>query len=127
MDDRLLFTGHVTDQDAICELYHNAYGYFHGHEYGGTNPTMIQALAYGTAILALDTVFNQEMLQNGKFGLYFAKESEKVTELVNEVDDDPERMSVLRENSRNGLGQRYDWEHVADQYLQVFEQLADRK
>ena len=62
-DTRLVFTGYVNDQAELAELYHNAYAYFHGHEYGGTNPTMLKAMAYGSAILALDTVFNREMLQ----------------------------------------------------------------
>ena len=74
MDVRLVFTGYVKDQDLLAELYHNCYVYVHGHEFGGTNPTMIKAMAYGCAILALDTVFNKEMLQNGKFGLFFKKE-----------------------------------------------------
>ena len=61
----------MKDQDLLAELYHNSYVYVHGHEFGGTNPTMIKAMAYGSAILALDTVFNKEMLQKGKFGIVF--------------------------------------------------------
>ena len=57
----------------LAELYHNCYVYIHGHEYGGTNPTMIKAMAYGSAILALNTVFNNEMLQKGKYRFVFQK------------------------------------------------------
>ena len=123
-DRRLIFTGYVTDPDELSELYHHAYGYFHGHEYGGTNPTMIKALAYGSAILALNTPFNQEMLQEGKFGAFFEKEPSAVTRLLSEVDQDADRMKQLKENSRNGLTQKYDWDHVADQYLAVFQKLT---
>ena len=70
-DERLIFTGYVNDQDILAELYHNSYVYIHGHEFGGTNPTMIKAMAYGCAILALKTPFNNEMLQDGKYGLFF--------------------------------------------------------
>ena len=69
----------MKDQDLLAELYHNCYVYVHGHEFGGTNPTMIKAMAYGCAILALDTVFNKEMLQKGKFGLFFKKELFSIT------------------------------------------------
>ena len=72
-DERLIFTGYITNQNLLAELYHNCYVYIHGHEFGGTNPTMIKAMAYGCSILALDTVFNQEMLQKGKFGMFFNK------------------------------------------------------
>lgn len=126
LDERLIFTGYVTDPNALAELYHHAYGYFHGHEYGGTNPTMIKALAYGSAIIALDTVFNREMLQEGKYGLLFSKESTQITELLDEIDSDEDRMSALKQNSRNGLTKKYDWDHVADQYLDVFQELIDR-
>ena len=70
-DERLVFTGYVKDQDVLAELYHNCYVYVHGHEFGGTNPTMIKAMAYGSAVLALDTVFNKEMLQIGKVWVVF--------------------------------------------------------
>ena len=73
-DKRLIFTGYVKDQNILTELYQKCYVYVHGHEFGGTNPTMIKAMAYGCAILALDTVFNREMLQNSKFGIFFKKE-----------------------------------------------------
>ena len=37
---------------------------FHGHEFGGSNPTMINALDINCNIIALDTTFNREMLLN---------------------------------------------------------------
>lgn len=124
-DDRLIFTGYVKDPDELAELYHNAYGYLHGHEHGGTNPTMIKALAFGSAILALNTRFNQEMLRNGEFGLYFEKNADSVTELINNADQAPDKMKTLKENSRNGLTDKYNWDHVASQYLNVFQELQN--
>ena len=82
IDQRLIFTGYIEDQNILAELYHNCYVYIHGHEFGGTNPTMIKAMAYGCAILALDTVFNQEMLQKEKFGLFFKKELLSITSQI---------------------------------------------
>ncbi|GAB2617661.1 DUF1972 domain-containing protein [Belliella aquatica] len=123
-DNRLIFTGYVTDPEELKALYHNCYGYFHGHEYGGTNPAMLKALGYGCAILALNTVFNQEMLQNGKHGWYFEKSSNSVREIVDKSENSPEEMKHLRETSRSGLTQKYNWDHVTDQYLEVFFTLA---
>lgn len=126
-DERLIFTGYVTDPEELKALYHNCYGYFHGHEYGGTNPAMLKALGYGCAILALDTVFNQEMLQNGKHGWYFEKNSNSVKEIVDKSEKSPEEMKNLRETSRFGLTQKYNWDHVTNQYLEVFFTLAKTK
>ncbi|MCH7397732.1 glycosyltransferase [Belliella sp. DSM 107340] len=126
-DDRLLFTGYVTDPEELKALYHNCYGYFHGHEYGGTNPAMLKAMAYGCAILALDTAFNQEMLQNGKHGWYFEKNEKSVAEIVAKAEDSPEAMKTFRDTARSGLTQKYNWDHVTDQYLEVLKQLAKKK
>ena len=37
-DPRIKFVGTVYDQDLLKKVRENAYGYFHGHEVGGTNP-----------------------------------------------------------------------------------------
>ena len=46
-DERLIFTGYVRNPEILAALYHHCYVYVHGHEFGGTNPTMIKAMAYG--------------------------------------------------------------------------------
>ena len=122
-DERLLFTGYVTDPEELKALYHNCYAYFHGHEYGGTNPAMLKALGYGCAILALDTAFNQEMLQNGKHGWYFSKSPESVSALISKAEKSPDDLDRLRITAREGLTQKYNWDHVTDHYLEVFEKL----
>lgn len=126
-DQRILFTGYVTDPEELKALYHNCYAYFHGHEYGGTNPAMLKALGYGCAILALDTPFNQEMLQNGKHGWYFEKNPQSVSELVSKAENEDSEIRELRKTARNGLTKKYDWDYVTDQYLEVFEELRRRK
>jgi glycosyltransferase involved in cell wall biosynthesis len=127
VDKRLIFTGYVKDQDLLAELYHNSYVYVHGHEFGGTNPTMIKAMAYGCAILALDTVFNQEMLQKGKFGLFFKKELCSVTTLINHCEKEKIIMERLRQESVNGITTKYNWDFVTNQYLEVFKYLVSQR
>ncbi|MEX2592997.1 MAG: glycosyltransferase [Anditalea sp.] len=126
-DERLIFTGYVKVQEELAALYHNCYAYFHGHEYGGTNPAMLKALGYHCAILALDTRFNQEMLQNGIYGWFFQKEISSVAETIDKSEDSPKEMEELRLNAINGLTKKYNWEHVTDQYLEVFQELKIRK
>lgn len=119
-DERLLFTGYVTDPNQLAALYSHCYAYFHGHEFGGTNPAMLKALGYGCAILALDTPFNQEMLQNGKHGWYFEKNPESLKEIVEKAEAEPEKMNEFRLIARSGLTQKYNWDYVTEQYLEVF-------
>ena len=125
-DDRLIFTGYVKDQQELAALYRNCYAYFHGHEYGGTNPAMLKALGYDCAILALDTPFNQEMLQNGKHGWYFEKSRDAVKSIVDKAEQSPEALMQLRTTSKEGLTQKYNWDYVTDQYIEVFQRLAGK-
>ena len=126
-DERLLFLGYITDQNELAAWYSHCFAYFHGHEYGGTNPAMLKALGFGCAILALDTPFNQEMLQNGKHGWYFKKSPESVKDIVEAAESSKERMAYFRSTAREGLIQRYNWDYVTDQYLEVFQTLAGKK
>ena len=80
--NRIIFTGYIKCQDKLSAIYNNCYGYIHGHEYGGTNPTMINALDLNCQIIALKTKFNKEMLKN-KYALFFKKNLKSITETIN--------------------------------------------
>lgn len=123
-DKRVIFTGYVTDQDLLAELYHNCFCYLHGHEFGGTNPTMLKALAYGCAILALDTPFTREMLDGEKHGLYFSKEENDLTTLLKEIDGNLNRINSLREHARDRIKENYTWDKIAKQYFDFFQHLV---
>ena len=125
-DERLIFTGYVNDPDVLTALYHHCYVYVHGHEFGGTNPTMIKAMAYGCAILALNTVFNNEMLNNDSYGIYFEKNQEAVREQINYADQYPKEIKKLRQNSHLGITDKYNWDCITDQYLEVFRGLTEK-
>jgi glycosyltransferase involved in cell wall biosynthesis len=127
VDKKLVFTGYVKDQDLLAELYHNCYVYVHGHEFGGTNPTMIKAMAYGCAILALDTVFNHEMLQKEKYGLFFKKEISSVTNQIEYCEKEKSLIDKMRSESENGITNKYNWDFVSSQYLEVFQNLVNKR
>ena len=118
--DRIIMTGYVNDPDELAELYHQSYAYLHGHEYGGTNPTMLKAMAYGCAILALNTPFNQEMLANGSFGEFFEKTSSSLKEKINWFDQNQSKITESKNNARQGITKKYTWEQVSTQYIDCF-------
>jgi glycosyltransferase involved in cell wall biosynthesis len=81
---------------------------------------MIKAMAYGSAILALDTVFNHEMLQKEKFGLFFKKELISVTNQIEYCEKEKLTIDKLRQSSVNGITKKYNWDFVTKQYLDIF-------
>jgi glycosyltransferase involved in cell wall biosynthesis len=124
--ESLIFTGYINDSDVLAALYHHSYMYVHGHEFGGTNPTMIKAMAYGCGILALNTVFNKEMLNNDLYGIYFDKNQEAVRRQINYADQYPKEIKQLRQKSQLGITDKYNWDCITDQYLEVFKRLAEK-
>ncbi len=123
-DDRLIFTGYVNDNETLAELYHNCYVYIHGHEFGGTNPTMIMAMAYSTSILALETVFNREMLDNGKYGLFFNKNLASIKEMINYCEKNQFTIKKYRLNSSKGISDKYKWDSIVKKYESIFYNLS---
>ncbi|HEX6332914.1 MAG TPA: DUF1972 domain-containing protein, partial [Flavisolibacter sp.] len=57
-DSRIIFTGPLFDQDELHTLRANAAVYFHGHSVGGTNPSLLEAMASRVFIAAHDNAFN---------------------------------------------------------------------
>ena len=123
----VIFLGYVTNSEILAELYHHCFAYLHGHEFGGTNPTMLKAMAYGCAILALNTCFNREMLSNEKYGLYFEKNRNAIATLLQQVEQHETLLVDLRSNSRNGLTDKYNWDKITNDYIFLFNELVTEK
>lgn len=120
-DERIVFTGYVRDSELLKELYCNAYVYIHGHEFGGTNPTLLNALAYGCPVFALDTVFSREILSDDKFGFYFQKNLINFKENLEIIEKSNGLLDSLREKGRKRIIEKYTWEYITDQYIKMFE------
>jgi glycosyltransferase involved in cell wall biosynthesis len=123
----LIFLGYITNSEVLAELYHHCFAYLHGHEFGGTNPTMLKAMAYGCAILALDTRFNQEMLSGGRFGLFFEKNAQSLAQLMQRIENQEALITGLRNTSREGLTLKYNWDHITDAYIALLNELIAGK
>ena len=121
--NRIIMTGYVNESEILAELYHHCYAYLHGHEFGGTNPTMLKAMAYGCAILALKTPFNDEMLANGAFGDFFYKSVNSVSEKIKNFDLNPKRVIDLKSHSRSGISKKYNWDYICNQYIDAIYEL----
>ena len=120
--DKVIFSGHIHDQSVIKELHCNCFAYVHGHSVGGTNPSLLKAMGYGNCILALDTVFNREVLDDA--GLFFPKDQHALSELIRRVERDPQLVLELRRKGPARIQERYTWEKVSDQYERLFIEVA---
>ena len=120
-DPRIRFLGHVGNAAHVKELHCNAYAYVHGHSLGGTNPSLVKALGYGNCIIALDTPFNCEVLQN--YGIMFQRNTGDLQQKLQYIEDNPGVATQYRQRAQQRIREAYTWEHITDQYEEFFHNL----
>lgn len=121
VDKRIKFVGTVYDQELLMKIRENAYGYFHGHEVGGTNPSLLEALGSTNLNLLLDVGFNREVAEEA--ALYWSKEDGSLSKLINKTDKMSENQIILLgERAKKRIKEAYSWEYIASEYKKVFMQ-----
>jgi glycosyltransferase involved in cell wall biosynthesis len=116
------FLGHVGSVDHVRELHCNCYAYVHGHMMGGTNPALVKALGFGNMVIALNTLFNQEVVQD--YGILFEKNAADLQEKLQYIEDHPSVAVEYRRRAPDRIREAYTWDHITDQYEELFLQLA---
>lgn len=117
-DYKLKFHKPIYNQALVGLLRKYCFCYIHGHEVGGTNPTLLEAMASGCLIVAHDNEFNREVL--GKNGIYFDKTDGSLIKAF-------KRVERLSENERDELKREYvgrivnyyNWERIIDEYYKL--------
>lgn len=118
-DPRIKFVGTVYDQELLKKIREQAYGYFHGHEVGGTNPSLLEALASTRLNLLLDVGFNREVAEGS--ALYWTKEPGNLAALIEKADAMGEdEIEKLDEASTDVIRDRYSWRYITDTYEDLF-------
>ena len=115
--NKVIFTGYVNDQFDLSTLYSNCFCYIHGHEFGGTNPTMINALYFNSHIIALNTIFNREML-NKKYCVFFEKNINSIRDSINSFENDREIFKL--KNKDYNIPNKYIWSFITKKYINLF-------
>lgn len=120
-DARIRLVGSVYDQGLLAQLYAHARSYLHGHSVGGTNPSLLRAMAAGRPVIALDVEFNREVA--GPAGRYFSSPAQLVP-LIEEADGDWAHTAARGQAAQERVARRYRWDEVADGYEQLCADLA---
>ena len=116
-DPRVKFVGTVYDQELLKKIRENAYGYFHGHEVGGTNPSLIEALATTNLNILLNVGFNKEVAMDG--AIYFTKEPGNLANLIdNELTED--EIINLGKKAKERIKNEYSWDKIVKEYENLF-------
>lgn len=119
------FMGGIYDFKKLDSVRHFSYAYFHGHSVGGTNPSLLEAMASGCFMLANDNVFNRAVLKEN--ALYY-RNADDVCELLNRIDDEvgAKKESLVNRNWEE-IKTVYSWEKLVDEHEKYFNWLLSQK
>lgn len=117
------FIGGIYNIEILNNLRYYSNIYFHGHTVGGTNPSLLEAMASNSLICANDNDFNRYILGND--AIYFKEADDVVDHLLKTKYHDDSFQSMLIENRRK-IENIYDWEIIVDQYAKHFADIAKR-
>ena len=118
-DSRIKFVGTVYDQELLMKIRENAYGYFHGHEVGGTNPSLLEALGSTDLNLLLNVGFNKEVAEDA--AVYWSKKNGSLASLIDKADkiNTQNRVEYGRK-AKQRIKDAYSWQYICDKYADAF-------
>ncbi len=116
-DYRVKFVGTVYDRDLLNYIRENAFAYIHGHEVGGTNPGLLEALGHTKLNLVLDVDFNKSVA--GQSAFYWNKTSGNLSCLINDADGHYD-FTEYGNRARAIVKKNYTWEKIVGEYEGLF-------
>lgn len=114
---QIQFIGGIYNMDILNNLRYYSNIYFHGHTVGGTNPSLLEAMASNSLICANDNPFNKYIL--GTDCIYF-QESNDVAKHLLYVDYHQDQYQLMLYGNNKKIVNIYDWELITDQYAKHF-------
>ena len=112
------FLGGIYNQNHLDNLRYYSNLYFHGHTVGGTNPSLLEAMASNALIVAHKNEFNATIL--GKDAFYFST-SEEIAKLLSEIDTKQNWETYLKNNTSK-IETTYSWEIINTSYLEYMKE-----
>jgi glycosyltransferase involved in cell wall biosynthesis len=116
--ERIRYLGTVFDREKLEALRYHAKVYLHGHSVGGTNPSLLEAMACSNVVIAHDNPFNREVL--GAAGLFFDSSEALATQIMT-VESGEVDFHELRKAASDRIREHYLWDQIADQYLETLQ------
>lgn len=111
---RVRFIGGVYEPAQLQSLRLHAACHLHGHSVGGTNPSLLEALACGNWVIAHDNPFNREVARDAAD--YFADPAALAAALAAWAATPPAQRRARAARARQIIARHYSWEQIADRY-----------
>jgi glycosyltransferase involved in cell wall biosynthesis len=119
--DEVQFLGARYDPVLLGALRAHSLAHVHGHQVGGTNPSLVEALAAGNAVFAHDNRFNRWVAADA--AVYF-RDGIEFDRVLTSTLKQPALMSSMRRRSRERHAEAFRWEVVLAAYEALLLQAA---
>lgn len=124
-DGQVRCVGGVFESAALNALYRHCAAYLHGHEVGGTNPSLLRAMHWGAPCVPIDVVFHRENV--GPHAPYFRKEAGHLATILRDLDADPQRRTALGRAAQAHAAATFRWDAVVAAYADLFHHMVDAR
>ena len=115
----VIFVGAIYDANIVQSIRLFSRFYIHGHQVGGTNPSLVESLGSGNAVLAHDNKYNRWVAKSG--ACYFTSENDLSVSFDKLFSDDAE-IERLKKSSRNNFENNFQWNSILEQYQDLLNQ-----
>ena len=119
--DEVLFLGAIYDREVVSALRVHSLAYVHGHQVGGTNPSLVEALGAGNAVIAHDNRFNRWVAGEG--ARYF-QTADEVDALLSDLLLHPARLDAMRAASLRRFDCGLHWSDILASYEALLVRVA---
>lgn len=120
-NSNIRFIGGVYNLEHLNNLRYYSNLYFHGHSVGGTNPSLLEAMASQALIIAHNNDFNKGVLKENAY--YFSNPSE-VKKILNTIKKS-DNLHFIK-NNYQAIANDFNWEKINGDYLQLFEKCMEQ-
>lgn len=118
-DERILVADSIYDTQLLKKIRENAFAYIHGHEVGGTNPSLLEALASTDVNLILSVGYNCEVV--GQAALYWGRNSGSLKAAIEKAEDmNEQEVAKLGIAAKRRIEDNYTWNSIVEKYEYEF-------
>jgi glycosyltransferase involved in cell wall biosynthesis len=118
----VLFAGRINDQSKLNALYRGAYLYIHGHEVGGTNPSLLRAMDAGVAPVVVNVPFNVSVVDGS--GLVFDKDNDCLAGILRYLVAHPGEVTQIGQRAASRAAHHFTWDNVVAKHHDLFARLC---
>jgi glycosyltransferase involved in cell wall biosynthesis len=119
---RVRFLGPVYGPMLVEKLHLGCFAYLHGHQAGGTNPSLLKAMGCANLAIAFNSPFNTEVLAGT--GLIWEKAPDSLASQIRWAESHPVEARELGRRAQDRIRQQYTWDQVARDHDRFFRRIA---